>query len=162
MTNGIVFCVCSTSAISALFAAPKNLSLLSCTERMPKRMQEQSEENRIVAKFRPVVMKLTSSVATGSSSVDSPIASRSPGILKASSGQVGLSGRLDANANHNSPSRRSVEFSRMATGCSTVHQRRETCGNGQTGKDQKSLRASHGHRLHAPRGVADRRPIHWQ
>ena len=55
-----------------------NLSLLSCiTERMAKRMQEQSEENRIVAKSRPMAMNLTSSVAASSSSVNSPIASRS-------------------------------------------------------------------------------------
>ena len=47
-------------------------------------------------------MNLTSSVVSSSSSVNSPIASRSPGILKASSRQVGLSGRLDANANQNS------------------------------------------------------------
>ena len=44
-------------------------------------------------------MNLTSSVAASSSSVNSPIASRSPVMLKASSRQVGLSGRLDANAN---------------------------------------------------------------
>ena len=64
--------------------------------------KDQSEENRIVAKSRPSAMNLTSSVAASSSSVNSPIAWRSPGILKASSGQVGLSGRLDANANQNS------------------------------------------------------------
>ena len=81
----------------------KNASLFSCiTERMAKRMQEQPEENRIVVKFRPMAMNLTSSVDTSSSSVNSPIASRSPEILKASSRQVGLSGRPDANANQNS------------------------------------------------------------
>ena len=37
-----------------------------------------------------------------SSSVNSPIASRSPGILKASSRQVGLSGKLGANTSQNS------------------------------------------------------------
>ena len=47
-------------------------------------------------------MTLTCSVAASSSSVNSPIASRSPGILKASSRQVGLSGRPDASANQNS------------------------------------------------------------
>ena len=65
-------------------------------------MQEQSEENRIVAKSRPTAMNLTSSVATSSSSVNIPIASRSLGILKASSRQVGLSGRPDASAYQNS------------------------------------------------------------
>ena len=69
---------------------------------MAKRMQEQSEENTIVAKSRPTAMNLTSSVATSSSSLNSPIASRSPGILKTSSRQVGLSRRLDASANQNS------------------------------------------------------------
>ena len=69
---------------------------------MAKRMQEQSEEYRIVAKSRPMVMNLTSSVATSSSSVNSPTALRSLGILKASSRQVGLSGRPDASANQNS------------------------------------------------------------
>ena len=59
-------------------------------------MQVQSKENRIVANSRPMVINLTSSVATSSSSVNSPIASRSPVILKASSLQVGLSGRPDA------------------------------------------------------------------
>ena len=90
------------SLFSSLRCA-KNFSLISCiTERMAKRMQEQSEENRIVAKKRPMVMNLTSSVATSSSSVDSPIASKSPGILKAPSRQVGLPGRLDASGNQNS------------------------------------------------------------
>ena len=69
---------------------------------MAKRMQEQSEENRIVTKSRPTAMNLTSSVAASSSSAISPIASGSLGILKASSRQVGLSGRLDTNANKNS------------------------------------------------------------
>ena len=55
-------------------------------------MQEQPEENRIQANG----VNLTSSVATSSSSVNSPIASRSLQILKASSRQVGLSGRPDA------------------------------------------------------------------
>ena len=69
---------------------------------MAKRMQEQSEENRIVAKSSPTSMNLTSSFAASSSSVNSLIASRSPGKLRASSRQVGLSGRLDASSNQNS------------------------------------------------------------
>ena len=88
-----LLCLFNISHFSSLCCA-KNFSLISCTERMAKRMQEQSEENRIVAKSRPTTMNLTSSVATSSSSVNSPIASRSPGILKASSRQVGLSGGL--------------------------------------------------------------------
>ena len=92
-----LLCLFNISHFTSLCCA-KNLSLLSCiTERMPKRMQEQSEENRIVAKSRPVVMNLTSSVATSVS-----IASRSPGIPKASSRRVGLSGRPDASTNQSS------------------------------------------------------------
>ena len=77
----------------------KNFCLFSCIERMAKSMQEQSKENRVVANFRPTAMNLTSSVATSSSSVNSPIASRSPGILKASSRQVGFSGRPGVSTN---------------------------------------------------------------
>ena len=47
-------------------------------------------------------MNLTSSVPTCSSSVNSPNASKSPGILKASSRQVGLSGRPGASTHQNS------------------------------------------------------------
>ena len=54
---------------------------------MAKRMQEQKEEDRIVAKSKPTAMKLTSTVSTSSSSVNHPIASKSPGILKASTGK---------------------------------------------------------------------------
>ena len=61
---------------------------------MAKRMQEQLEENRIAAKSRPTAMDLTSSFATSWSFVNSASASRSLGILKASSRQVGLSGKL--------------------------------------------------------------------
>ena len=82
-----------------------NFSLISCFERTTKRMQEQTEENRIVAKSRPTAMNLTSSVVASSSAVNSPVASRGPGILKASSRQVGSSRKLvAANANQNSNS----------------------------------------------------------
>ena len=94
-----LLCLFNSSHFSSLCCA-KNLSLLRCiTDRMAKRMQQQSEENSIVAKSTPMVMNLTSSVATNSSSADSPIASRSLGIIKASCRQVGLSAMLDANAN---------------------------------------------------------------
>ena len=89
------------SHFSSLCCA-KNFSLISCTKRMAKRMQEQSEESKIVAKSRPTAMNLTSSVAASSSSVNSPIASRRRGILKASSRQVGLSGRPDASTSQHS------------------------------------------------------------
>ena len=47
-------------------------------------------------------MNLASSVPTSSSSVNSPIASKSPGILRASSRQVGLSGKNGGSANPSS------------------------------------------------------------
>ena len=50
---------------------------------MAKRMQEQEGDNRIVAKSKPTTMNLAFSVSTSSSTVNSPIASKSPGILKA-------------------------------------------------------------------------------
>ena len=99
-------------------------------------MQEQSEENRIVAKSRPMVMNLTSSVATSSSSVDSPIASRSPGLLKASSRQVGLSGRPDAGTNQNSH----PDAVSSSQGWQRSAQLFISTGNSVAmGKDQKSL-----------------------
>ena len=85
-----LLCLFNMSHFSSLCCA-KNFSLNSCTERMAKRMQEQSKENRIVAKSRPTAMNLTSSVAAISSSANSPIASRSTEVLKASSRQVGSS-----------------------------------------------------------------------
>ena len=74
------------SHFSSLCCA-QNFSLTSRTKTMAKRVQEQREDNRIVAKSKPTTMTLTSSVATSSSSVNSPIASKSPGILKASGRQ---------------------------------------------------------------------------
>ena len=56
---------------------------------MAKRMQEQKEEeDRIVAKSKPTAMNLTSTVSTSSSPVNHPIASKSPGILKTSTGNL--------------------------------------------------------------------------
>ena len=60
----------------------KNSSLISCSNTIAKRMQEQKGDNRIVAKSKPT-MNLAVSVSTSSSTVNSPIASKSPGILKA-------------------------------------------------------------------------------
>ena len=71
-----------------------------------QRIQEQKED-RIVAKSNPMVMNLTSTVSTSSSSVDHPIPSRSPEILKAST---------DARARRNSKPG-SVEFSRKVERC---------------------------------------------
>ena len=96
-----LLCLFNISHFSSL-CCDQNFSLTSCPKTTAKRMQEQSEENRIVAKSKPTAMNLTSSVATNSSSVNSPIASRSRVVLKASSRQVGLSGRLDASKNQKS------------------------------------------------------------
>ena len=56
----------------------------------------ETEVKKIVAKYRPTAMNLTSSVAASSSAENSPIASRSLGIPKASSRQVWSSGKLVA------------------------------------------------------------------
>ena len=50
---------------------------------MAKRMQEQEGDNRIVAMSKPAAMNLAVSVSASSSTVHSPIASKSHGILKA-------------------------------------------------------------------------------
>ena len=89
-----------------------------------------------MAESSPMVMNLTSSVATSSSSVDSPIALRSLGILKASSRQVGLSGRPDASASQNSnpdPASSSQGWERDAQLFISTEKLVAT------GKDQKSL-----------------------
>ena len=102
VTNGIIFFVCLNISHFGSLCCAKMLSFNRCTEKWQKRMQEQSEENRIVAKSGPKARNLTSSVATSSFSVNSPTASRSTGVLKASSRQVGLSGRLDVSTYQNS------------------------------------------------------------
>ena len=66
------------SHFSSLCCA-QNFSLTSCPKTMAKRMQEQKEEDRIVAKSKPTAMNLTSTVSTSSSSVNHPIASKKPG-----------------------------------------------------------------------------------
>ena len=62
----------------------KNSSLTSCPKTMAKRVQEQKEEERIVAKSRPTAMTLSSTVPASSSSAKDPIASKSPEKLIAS------------------------------------------------------------------------------
>ena len=57
----------------------QNLSLTSCTQTMTKRMQEQEGEERIVAKSKPTTIHCLCK----SSTEQSPIASKNPGILKA-------------------------------------------------------------------------------
>ena len=107
----------SISHFSYLCCA-QNFSLTSCTKTMAKRMQEQRGDNRIVAKSKPTTMNLAASVSTSSSTVNSPIASKSPGILKST---------LSNTCRKRSQSRRSVEFSRMAKRCISGREYRETC-----------------------------------
>ena len=99
--SGTIFFICLTSAISALSAA-ENFSLISCTKTMAKRMREQKENNRIVAKSKPTAVNLAVTVSTSSSPVNRPIVSKNPRILKASSRQIGCSGKLDVRSNRNS------------------------------------------------------------
>ena len=70
------------SHFSSLCCA-QNFSLTSCARTMAKRMQEQEGDNRIVAKSKPTTMNLAVSVSTSSSTVNSPIVSKTLGVLKA-------------------------------------------------------------------------------
>ena len=63
---------------------------------MAKRVQEQKENDMVADKSKPTTMNLTSTVSTSSSSVNHPIASKSFGILKSSTGKP------DARARRNS------------------------------------------------------------
>ena len=65
-------------------------------------MQEQKEDHRIVAKSTPTAMNLAVTVSTSSSSVNSPTASKSLGILKGSSQKNGCSGTPDTRRKINS------------------------------------------------------------
>ena len=67
----------------SLLCCSQNFSLTSCTKTMGKRMQEQEGDNRIVAKSKPTTMNLAFTVSTSSWTVQKPIASKSPGILRA-------------------------------------------------------------------------------
>ena len=76
-------------------------------------MQGQEGENRIVAKLKPT-MNLVSLVSTSFSTVQSPIASKSPGILKAPCRtDWSRTWKLDAEEKQ---SRRSVVFKLVASG----------------------------------------------
>ena len=97
--------LCNITHFSSLCCA-KNFSLFSCTGTMAKRMLEQKGDDRIVAKSKPTTMNLAVSVSTSSSAVNSPIVSKSPGILKASCRtDWSSSGKPDArNSNHDAAS----------------------------------------------------------
>ena len=107
--SGTIFFICSTSAISATPCCTKNFSLISCSKTMAKRIQDQKEEDRI-ATSKPT-MNLVSLVSTRSSSVNHPIASKSPMILKSIYSETWREG------NKKFKTRRSVEFSRKVERC---------------------------------------------
>ena len=81
MMSGIIFFYLNISHVSSLCCA-QNFSLISCTKTMAKRMQEQKEDNRIVAKSKPTAMNLAVTVSTSSSSVNSPMASKNLGCVR--------------------------------------------------------------------------------
>ena len=91
----------NVSHFSSLCCA-KTSSLISCTKTMAKRMQEQKEDNRIVAKSRRSPLNLAVSVSTSSPFANNPIASKSLRKLKASSRQIGSSGKPGARSKRNS------------------------------------------------------------
>ena len=66
----------------SLLCWSQNFSLTSCTKTMAKRMQEQEGKELIVAKSKPT-LNLVTHVATSSSTVQNPIASKNPVIFKA-------------------------------------------------------------------------------
>ena len=82
---------------SSSLCCDQKFSLISCTRTMAKRMQEQEEDNRIVAKSKPTTMNLAVSVSTSSSTVNSPIAWKGPGILKAPCSSIGKPDARDRN-----------------------------------------------------------------
>ena len=74
--------LCNISHFSSLCCA-QNFSFTRCLMTMATRMQEQKEEDRVAAKSMPTAINLTSTASTSSSSVNHPITSKSPGILRA-------------------------------------------------------------------------------
>ena len=97
VTNWNIFFVCSTSANTALSAAPRISAWLAAPKRWQKGCKNSQKKTGLWR--NPGQRRWTWPVLlASSSSANSAIASRSPGILKASSRQVGLSGRPDAQA----------------------------------------------------------------
>ena len=80
--SGTIFFICLTSAISALSAALRISAWPAAPQRWRKGCKNRRKDNRIVAKSKPTTMNLVFSVSTSSSTVNSPIASKSPGKLK--------------------------------------------------------------------------------
>ena len=105
-----LLCLFNISHFSSLCCA-KNVSLFSYTERTAKRMQEQSEEPDQFCCYKFFICEQSD---CGYSKLQVDRLDYQGGLMQAKS-------KLQ--------SRRSVEFSRLAERCSTVHQHRETCGN---------------------------------
>ena len=80
--NGIIFCVCSTSAIS--------VPPINCLEVMSKRTQEDAGEERVTAKSKPM-MNLVSRYSVRDPNVLASTASESLGKTKSESQNVSLS-----------------------------------------------------------------------
>ena len=77
----------------------KNSSLIRCPNTMAKKMQEQKDEERSLAKSKSTSMNLSSHIPTSFSSAKSPIASQSPGILIATGkpeSRMGRNSKSDA------------------------------------------------------------------
>ena len=72
----------------------KNSSLISCPKKMAKRVQEQKEEERNVAKSRPTAMNLSSTVPATSSSAKNLVTSSDPVKLIATEKPESRMGRL--------------------------------------------------------------------
>ena len=112
----------------------KNSSLISCSNTMAKRMQEQKGEEWRVAKSKSTAMNLSSHVPTSSSSAKSPIASKK-------SGDTHSSGETWKPEEKKLKIRRSVEFSSATARCTPWrvdgHSHGETCRykRGMTGCD---------------------------
>ena len=110
---------------SSLLCCSQNFSLTSCTETTAKMMQEQEGGNRILANSKPTTKNLAVSVSTSSSTVKSPIASKSPRILKSTSSNRLV--KFRETWREKCQTRRSVEFSRLAKRWSTGTIYSETC-----------------------------------
>ena len=104
--SGTIFCISLTWAISALSAALRISGWPAAPERWRKGCKNWEGDNRIGAKSQPTAKNLAVSVSTSSSTVNSPTASKSSGIFKASCRTDWSStGKPDArNRNHNAAS----------------------------------------------------------
>ena len=104
--SGTNLLICFTSAISALPAALRISAWPAAPERWRTGCKNTKETTGSWQSQKPTTMNLAVSVSARSSSVNSPIASRSPGILKAlCQTDWTSSGKFDArNSNHDAAS----------------------------------------------------------